>query len=320
MSSLKNEELTPLLEFKKLIVDNDIENEILSQLLSIKFNRKQLKSKSNIEKTENNNITSSISLITKNSKIKLRLDDNFLNRFLTTGKNDPNKALKRYKSYYKTILLLPCVIDIIEHDYSWFTESTEYLYGKTEYLNGTNLAAGVYGYDKYERVIIGFQCELFDLDSPNFDKYCWYGLMVLFEYVSTKYHEKFQSKGYVFVGNFKGFTYKMLSSLATTNNLKIISKFLKGSIPASAKNVFLCGEPQLFNWINKMLKPFLTNKVANRMYLVGKNHKKISDALGGEEYTPNFITGGKLEPITIPGQNIIHAIELIEQVVPQLVL
>jgi len=331
-------ELDPVSELKKLIVENNFENDLLNQLFSLKFKSKALKSASETDK--NNLLNKTVSLnsksinqsddlknfksktfekleILKSSKLKIRIDDNFLKRFITTEKSDPKKAFKRYKSYYKTVLLLPNIIDIIEHDYSWFSESTDYLFGKELYLNGTNLAAGIYGHDKFGRVILGFQCKLFDLNSPNFDKYCWYGLLVLFEYVSTKY-ETFQSKGFVFVANFKGFSYKMMTNLATTNNLKIVSKFLNGSIPASAKNVFFCGEPVLFNLVNKMLKPFLAKKMSDRICMVGKNFNKITEALGGDEYTPNFISGGKLEPIDIPGKNIVHGVELIEQSVPQL--
>lgn len=343
-TSSTNLELKPLSELKRLILDNDIENEIVDQLLTIKFGRKNVKSnaittnnknsKTNNSgdfspKTRNdsgiilNNSTGhgSCSLkqkleIIQSSKIKLRIDDNFLKRFITTDKNDPEKALKRYKAYYKTILLLPSVVDIIEHDYSWFCESTDFMFSRKIFLHGTNMPFGIYGCDKSGRVILGFQCELFDLDMPNFEKYVWYGIFLLIEFISTQY-ETVHAKGYVFVGNYKGFSYRMITKLATPTHLKILNKILNGSIPASAKNIFLYGEPYLLSLMYKMSKPFLGKK-ADRIVLVGTNTEKIIEALGGEEYTPNFITGGKVEPIVIPGQNVTHGIEIIEKSLPQL--
>lgn len=59
--------------------------------------------------------------------LHFRTDDQFLLRFLHVTKYDISLAVKRYTEYYLTIFEIPKIIDLLHHNFTWFSTSNSFI-------------------------------------------------------------------------------------------------------------------------------------------------------------------------------------------------
>ena len=104
----------------------------------------------------------------------------------------------------------------------------------------------------------------------------------------------------VFIGRYHDFDTKKFKILAKPEFFKLICKLIDKCLPILIKNIYLYDEPYLVNVLFKMLKPFLSDKICDRVNFVGKDLSLVVEDLGGWEYVPNFIPGGLREEERLP--------------------
>lgn len=263
---------TAITNLKLLIHQRQIKNNFIQKIQHLLSNSKHISS-------------STKKSFTPIKNINLRTDHEFLTRFLLVAKLDPDKALKRYVEYYETTIQIPKIIDILIHDFSWFLTASAYIESKEPPFL-------LYGYDHKNRRILGYQSELFDPDTPNFVEYSLSALMTLIDF-SLENDIRTQKNGCVFVGKYSRFGYKKFKILANPIFFKILSKMVGNSLPVLTKRVLISDGPSLLNALYKMLRPFLTEKINDRVTMTGSDHEIVIEELGGVEFTPDFIPGGE---------------------------
>jgi len=80
--------------------------------------------------------------------------------------------------------------------------------------------------------------------------------------------------GVVAIQDFTGFGFSQMRQFTTEHIRRMIS-ILQGSFPLRFKGFHFVFEPRIFHWAFAAVKPFLSKKVADRLYFHGNNLKSL---------------------------------------------
>ena len=221
-----------------------------------------------------------------------RRDENFISRFLTVSKNDVSKAAERYINYYQIINSIPEIESILKGHYLSTIDEIK-TRNQTPPINFVGL-------DQNGRAILTMQSAKVNPDLPNFSSMIFLWLCTLEELLTSK-SEEFKN-GVVLVIDHGGLTlahYKML--IKNRPIAKLFFRMMDGGFPILVKNVFIVNEPIIFSMVFKVMSSFLSQKMKERIKVLGKKHKIVIDELGGVEFSPNLLDGGilDLKPVEI---------------------
>ena len=122
--------------------------------------------------------------------------------------------------------------------------------------------------------------------------YLWLCTM---EALMTKHPEIFEN-GLVFIIDHGGLTmshYKMLMSNRAV--AKLFFKLMDGGFPILVKKAMIVNEPIFFSMVFKFISSFLSSKMRERIFVLGKKHKVAVEELGGSEFSPVVLEHGSLD-------------------------
>lgn len=230
-----------------------------------------------------------------NEKYIIRTDQKFLTKFLKAAKFDPKKALKRYESYYKLLLNMPNVEDIISdnpQDRRWLIDAINDIGNETMEKLGYP-SFGFYGQDQHGRAIIAFDASATNLfmDRKHFVNVALYGAILTFDYILEKY-DYCQDSGFIMVDDWKQMNLKVFDFLRNNKTFaNIFREIISGSMPIRIKQYYIVNGPRLMNLVYKAAKFFLSEKVRSRMHFTGKI--KVVENDMGKENLPIFLGGQK---------------------------
>lgn len=218
----------------------------------------------------------------------VRNDREWLLRFLIVDKYRVEKAFQRYQSYYTTITKIPHLSNILSGDYRWLIELSQR-------INETKVFA-FYGFDAKNRAILGLLCENLDPQLITHIYGVVYDCLAFFEYFYSNFAETRQN-GIVWVVDTEGFNSQHFKLVAFNREFqKLHAKLWCGTVPLTISKVWVCNESKLITAAWKIFKPLLTKKLIDRVEMIGERRQAIVDDLGGPNFTPSFIPGGKKLP------------------------
>jgi len=148
-----------------------------------------------------------------------------------------------------------------------------------------------YGFDKQGHAMITFESGKLDPELKD----AMYATTILsllqLNYIVEKYPETRKS-GFVFIEDHGGLTmahYKLM--ILDMGMHKIMMKFFDGGFPMRVMNIWITNEPSFFSVIFKLIKPFMSQKMLDRIHVVGPDKEQVIDYLGGPQYGPEFLGG-----------------------------
>lgn len=227
----------------------------------------------------------------------LRIDDQFLIRFLKTAKNNIPKAIKRYNAYYQMLLNLPKSENFTSgtrEDRRWVVETlTSIDKDGREKFNVDYPMFGFYGKDQKNRGIIGFDGGVSAnfIDYPHFLDACLYGTVLVFDYVLENY-DFCQDHGFIMMDdwgklNLKLFTFYMKNPTFMKN----FSALISGTMPIRIGQYYIVNGPRLMTVMYNAVKIFLSEKIKSRIFFAS-NTKVVKEDIGETEL-PVFLKGDR---------------------------
>ena len=241
------------------------------------------------------------------SHLVTRTDDNFLLRFLKTAKNDLKKASKRYEEYYKILSKLPKADTIISgkrENYQWLLDAMKEFDEMARVSTSDDSMPArplisYYGTDASGRHILGFDSVaiLKSVDLPakngdnNFLEACTYSSLILLEYLSETFPD-LNDTGVISIEDQKHFNLKMLTIFIKNPSFtKNWSKLMDGTLPIRFHKCFIANGPKLISVCFKMLKPFMSQKMLDKFFIVD-DVEIIRQEVGGDDNLPFSLGGG----------------------------
>lgn len=243
-----------------------------------------------------NTFRSKISKIKSLTKYETRTDDAYLTRFLKVAKNDQKKALKRYETFYTTILTFPfakAIADRAESEYHDLVESIAEM-EEVKTVDGTQAPPilAYYGTDKTERHLLVYDIAKVNAftEIPNFLEASMYQALIMLDQVMEQHPESIDN-GFVSVEDDSGLNLEMVKLFMS--NIAFSTKFVKlmdGTLPMKFNKAFMMNVPKVFWILWKCIKPFLSQKMIDRCHIVDGTEEVVAD-LGGLAFTPSQFGG-----------------------------
>jgi len=240
-----------------------------------------------------------ISKLSSLSHLKTRTDDEFLIRFLKTAKNDLPKSVKRYEDYHKVLESLPHADLIMSGE----REKYSYLIDAMKKINEGDDTMSYFGRDSQGRHMVGFDATAFIrlLNNETEDGGCNKENEVLFDasmimcvllldYLMETYLD-IQDQGLITMEDQSNFNMKaMAASMKHFSKMKCFAKIMDGTMPIRFSKCFIIDGPTLMTALFNLFKPFLSQKIIDKMTMVSGN-SQLREYVGGDEFLPKMFKG-----------------------------
>lgn len=227
----------------------------------------------------------------------LRLEDDFLLRFLKVAKNDVKQALEKYKSHYNMLINFPKVETLTKkgrtlNDISWLINSLEDL-DKNIVEKFGYPGMGFYGIDSFNRCVIAMDAEPFNylIDHPEILDCCLYGTVLLYDFVLEKYSENAFTHGFIIMDDHKAMSSKIGKFfMQNLEFMKNFSNIISSGMPIKMSKYCLLNGPWILRIMFKCFSPFLSEKIKSR---TGFLYTKELEEEVGNVNLPKFLGGEK---------------------------
>lgn len=220
--------------------------------------------------------------------LKTPLDTGFLLRYLRVRKFTQLAARKTLENYWTARSKSP----------EWFKDIDMYDPELQEII-ASGLVLRVPGTDKHGRLICFERPEQLDVDwaIKKFGVNKIFKAMIgVFDWILMDPNA--QVNGIVAIEDMTGFSIKHTMSLYTPENSKKFTAIYQDAYPCRTKAMLIYNEPPIFDPFFAVIKPFMKQKLRDRVQMVGKNltnlYKKLDMELLPTDYLPDDYTGSKV--------------------------
>jgi len=224
-----------------------------------------------------------------------RVDDEFLERFLSVAGNDKNgnpdvsKAFEVYSSYFSVLNALP-VLNPKKKEYNYQHALKVLLdFVSTPDQNPLHF----YGFDNKNRAILGYITSQVDPRKPDVLLGQLLASVVIVEYLQQKFNAHVKKYGMIMVMDHSGMTLQHYHTFLTNPTmLRLFAEFYCNAIPIVIHQQGVLNEAKTTNLLFMLARPFLAKEMVDKIEFYGCQHENIITELGGIENTPDFILGG----------------------------
>jgi len=219
-------------------------------------------------------------LLRAETTLYFRDDDEFLIRFLRPTKFYPESALQLMKRAAEFKQKNAAILDNL-------MPADE----ENSFLENRVVNVLVDRDQKGRRILVTYSGEVWDPSRVTADQ-----VFRVFYLIHLAALQEVQSQicGAVVIMDFNGLGMKQVKGLTPSFSLRLLT-FIQEAMPLRLKEVHFVNQPFLFNMVWQMFKPFVKEKLKNRMFFHGNKmeslHKHIDPAYLPEDY------GGKLPKI-----------------------
>lgn len=176
----------------------------------------------------------------------LRLDEDFLLRFLKFTNNDVKKAFKSYTTHYKMLINLPKVEDFIavnrtKDGIAWLVALLEEMVVEVVKQLGYP-GSSFYGLSTEGKVLLAMDGSTFDtfVKKPGFLDAALYGLVLLYDFLLEKFPEEAYQNGFVIMDDWKSLNIKKVNSYMKNRDfLKQYSSIVSGAMPIKVSDYYI---------------------------------------------------------------------------------
>lgn len=115
-----------------------------------------------------------------------------------------------------------------------------------------------------------------------------------------------QINGIVVIYDFAGLGMKQVKGMSPSASKRLLT-FIQEAAPVRMKAVHFVNEPMLFNMVWALMKPFVKEKLKNRMFFHGEDRKKLHKHINPECLPPSY--GGTLPELNYGSKDWYPAME-----------
>ncbi|XP_043247264.1 alpha-tocopherol transfer protein-like [Amphibalanus amphitrite] len=197
-------------------------------------------------------------LVADDADLNSRMDDEFLLRFLRARKFDYDSSFQMLQQYYWTRARH-------QHLFDRLLPSTQ------ERVLRHGLQMVLPQRDPNGCRVFVFRPGAWDPSAVTMDD-IFISNVLLLEHMARE--QATQVCGVVAIQDFTGFGFHQMKHFTTEHIRRMIS-ILQGSFPLRFKGFHFVFEPRVFYWAFAAVKPFLSKKLADRLYFHGSNLKSL---------------------------------------------
>ena len=227
---------------------------------------------------------------------EINTDLQFLLRFLVVAKFDVAKAASRYKNYYKAVLNLPGITQVLENP-----DALEQVF-KDMYQMHMHKTGCLYGLDSEKRIICYFTAKKMASVTriENTDLAMILNMLLGFEVIYEFFGSECLENGLLMVNQYEGLT--TLDVVRLFNPITVgkhFSALMSNCVPVKQKKMILVNMPTCMNAVLAATRPFMSKKLNDRIVKIytenTKDDEKLKSIFGGEDYTPDCFGGKRTE-------------------------
>ncbi|CRK90149.1 CLUMA_CG003865, isoform A [Clunio marinus] len=225
-------------------------------------------------------------LLKKNSDLNYRDDDAFLQMILRPCHWYPEGAIKLLRQ-----------IAEFRKENAKFVKGLLPEQEKKAFCEG-NVINILTGKDQLgRRVLIVNQGKLWNPDEVTADQ-----LFKLFYMIHIVAMQEFatQINGVVVIMDFEGLSLKQVKALSPGSTKRLLT-FIQDAMPLRLKEVHFVKQPFIFNMVWTLIKPFVKEKLKQRMFFHGDDMKKLHKHIPADYLPTNY--GGTLPAIDYSGKD-----------------
>lgn len=220
--------------------------------------------------------------------LKTPLDIQFLLRFLRVRKFTQLAARKTLENYWKARTDSP----------EWF-QNIDSCDPDIQEIVGTGMFLVMPGTDKEGRLICFERPEQLDVDWAikkfGISK-IFKAMICVFDWILMNVNA--QVNGIIAIEDMTGFSIKHTMTLYTTENSKKFLAIYQDAYPCRTKAMHFYNEPPIFDPFMTVIKPFMKQKLRDRIHIVGKNltslYEKVDMEMLPTDYLPDDYKGSKV--------------------------
>lgn len=216
-------------------------------------------------------------LVLGDPDLAIPLDDEFLLKFLRSRKFDPDRALHLLQKYYRLRVDNPVLFQ-------------DFLPSAMKEVFSDNIQGILPHRAPSGAAIFVFKTSSWNTSKFHADDIFRANLMCLEKAIVD---EATQKHGIAAIMDLEGFSFSHFRQM-TPNHTRRIIALVQDCFPARFRDIHVVNEPTLFGVLFNLLKPFLNEKLKNRIFTHG------NDFMSLHQYIPSDILpseyGGRLEP------------------------
>jgi len=215
---------------------------------------------------------------------ELNTDEKLLRRFLIVAKNDLQKAVDRYETYYKLLISLPKSENFTsanKSDRQWFVDTIKQIDTETKKVSDVPTFA-FYQQDKENRAIVCLDASTIEQFLDTVDDYllvALYGTVFTFDYVLENFDYSVDN-GFVLIDDWGALNANMTwHFMKNTWFMRKMGDLTSGAMPIRIKKYFIINAPKMLDTLFNFMSPFMSEKIKSRMVFVHGN-EEVEEELG----------------------------------------